>query len=90
MEKTLIVPTLNINGSTRDNLVDYHTRAMRKINEAYAALADMAPHGRDYQTAPPGTHEKAQEQYKVWREQLRVIHNDIESIAIEISNQGYR
>jgi hypothetical protein len=39
---------VNINGTSRDNLVKMRIEARRAIHEALRALQELSPHGRDY------------------------------------------
>lgn len=54
MEKSLIIPVVNLNGTSRESLVEDHRKALDALKVAFDALSDIAPHGRDYQTTPPG------------------------------------
>lgn len=41
-------PIVNINGTSRDDLVKMRIEARRAIHEALRALQELSPHGRDY------------------------------------------
>jgi hypothetical protein len=45
---TIMQPIVNINGTSRDNLVKMRIEARRAIHEALRALQELSPHGRDY------------------------------------------
>lgn len=42
------LPTLNLNGTSYDELVRQQEHVITKINEALEAMSDAAPHGRDF------------------------------------------
>lgn len=46
----LAVPTIHLNGTGRDSLIDGLCTASDAINSAYEALKQTAPNGRDYYT----------------------------------------
>lgn len=41
-------PTINLNGTSYDELVLQQENVIEKINQAIAAMEEAAPHGRDY------------------------------------------
>lgn len=44
----LTVPTIHLNGTSKERLIEALCEASGKLNEAYAALKETAPNGRDY------------------------------------------
>lgn len=44
----MIAPTLNINGSSADDLIDPRIAAYDALHDAIFALQKVTPHGRDY------------------------------------------
>ena len=54
-------PQVNLNGTSKESLMEQVRNAADACYNLQAQLADMRPHGRDYQTAPEGpTSEHAQ------------------------------
>jgi hypothetical protein len=47
-ETALINPTINLNGSDREYLVEQRCAAMDHLQDAIEVLARVTPHGRDY------------------------------------------
>lgn len=41
-------PTIHMNGTSREALLDQTTEAWGKVNDAISALCHMRPNGRDY------------------------------------------
>jgi hypothetical protein len=46
------LPTLNLNGTSYDELTSQQEIVIEKINEAITAMSLAAPHGRDFQIDP--------------------------------------
>ena len=44
----MIKPTIHLNGSSRENLLEGYQRAVDALDEAASALRATAPNGRDY------------------------------------------
>ena len=44
----MITPQININGSSKDDLIQPRLMAVRFLDEAIEALKQVAPNGRDY------------------------------------------
>jgi hypothetical protein len=49
---SLVKPQININGTSRDELLRQQMDVLRAYRALSEALADAAPHGRDYQLRP--------------------------------------
>ena len=67
--KNLIPQIVNLNGTGAAQLVGNYRAVVEAIDTLQAALADAAPHGRDYQTQP-GTYPAARE---AWLQRMQVI-----------------
>lgn len=80
-------PTINLNGTSGQNLLDQATNAGDSLREAFRALQDMCPNGRDYQTAPAGTFERARSEHNSRMSRLDDISKEIEEIALQIHGQ---
>lgn len=83
----VIPPTININGTSGQNLLDQATNAGEALREAFRTLQDMAPNGRDYQTAPVGAYETARSQHNSRMSRLDDISKEIEEVALQIHGQ---
>lgn len=46
------VPTVNLNGTARSDLIQQIGDVVEALDEAIKTLQDAAPHGRDYQIGP--------------------------------------
>jgi hypothetical protein len=82
--KPLVLPQINLNGTSREALVAQQCDVLAAIRALQEALQEASPNGRDYQTAPMGTFNRAQE---AWRERWQVIEDmrkEIEQHALAI------
>ncbi|MGH7393936.1 MAG: hypothetical protein ACREM3_31425 [Candidatus Rokuibacteriota bacterium] len=59
----MILPIVHLNGTSRDALVNLRIEACNALRAALEALAEMAPHGRDYYLVP-GRMEQALKQHE--------------------------
>ncbi len=77
-------PIVNINGTSREQLVKQYTDAMIAIENAGGLLQNSAPHGRDYQTLPTAEFNLAMSEHRT-REKalLRVLH-DLTALVIHL------
>lgn len=80
----MIQPTININGTSREEHIELRRKALDAINAALAALRPLAPNGRDY----PGDWDRCEADRKVHFERLvalNVLADEImrEAIAIQ-------
>jgi hypothetical protein len=87
----LIVPVVNMNGNTREQLVEELQNAFDKVRDAqYAVLACDWSHGRNFQTLPDGNALAivAREQKADIVRTLDDMHRQLLRLAFEISEQG--
>ena len=82
---TPIGPTVHMNGTGGQDLLDQYCDAMRALSEAMDKLPH--PNGRDYYVQAPGVIQDAMRQRERWAKALQTIHDEIELVADEISHQ---
>ena len=83
----LTFPSINLNGSSPDTLVDDLRTACVAMMDAIEAVARTVPNGRDYQTLGPDAFPAAQHEHAERMASLHAIQKDLEAIAIHILNQ---
>jgi hypothetical protein len=81
------LPVVNINGTSRQELVDVRVEAIDAIRGAIKAISDCSPNGRDYQTAAKGEFEIARKKYVERFLFLNRLINELEEEAIAIQGQ---
>lgn len=84
----IIIPKININGTSKTELVANHVEAVRKIQDAFRAVQLCAPHGRDFQTDIPENYRLARQAHNVWLSQLDDMAKAFEEIAYQLTMQG--
>lgn len=87
MNESVIFPMVCLNGSSKKNLVDGYRNAITALDAAIAAMCDIMPHGRDYQTMEPGKAQEATKQHRKRIAALVDICAEIEFIALEVNSQ---
>jgi hypothetical protein len=73
-------PTLNMNGTSRVELLRQYLEAFEAANKLAEKLANMAPHGRDYPLGDE-TYAQAVKQHNARRDAVRSIIAEIEHLA---------
>lgn len=86
----LDVPVVNLNGSSKESLLNDYLAIMRALEAANKAMAEATPHGRDFQTVKNGDHiaARAREAFHERRAIIRAIHAEFEAVAVAISEQN--
>jgi hypothetical protein len=87
-DERLAVPTVHLNGTSRESLLDVRGAAYDAIQAAYRAVREIAPNGRDYYPAGPVAMAAAEVAH---RRRLLALHNLAEEIEAEmcaIDEQG--
>ena len=77
----MTLPTIHLNGTSVESLLEDNDRAYRAINAAYDALRLAGPNGRDYYPQGGGAMEAAQDEH---RERLLALHG----IITQLENIG--
>lgn len=81
----MIVPIVNLNGTSREELKEQFLEANRKAGELLKALAYAMPHGRDYQTAKdPMAFSQAAKEHTARLEAVRQIQNEMMHLAMAV------
>lgn len=84
----LIVPTVHLNGTSRDDLLEQNVNAMHAVAAAMRALEAAAPNGRDYYPQAPNAITAAKEQHGDRLRSLADVHKELETIATAIADAG--
>jgi hypothetical protein len=82
----LAMPLVNLNGSSPQDLLDQLTEACLAVSAAREAVANAAPHGRDYQLNQ-GDYQLAREQHEARLVALKAINDELEAIAENVADQ---
>jgi len=76
------LPTISLNGTKREVLIDHRTAVLARLNASLEAMADATPHPRDYATA--AQYEAAVGLHSDRQARMTVLAQEIENEAIMI------
>jgi hypothetical protein len=86
-----ILPLVNNNGTSRNELVQQRRTVCKYLRASINSLREMAPHGRDYQTDPTGTQFSLACQHHLRRlVALEQLLADVEAEAIKLYEDGLK
>ena len=86
---TVTAPIVNLNGTSKEELLRLHIDAMHALESAATAMMKVTPHGRDFQTAGSvEVYRQAKADHLRRVNLLWSIHKELEEIALNISEQG--
>lgn len=77
---TLQLPTIHLNGTSRDGLVDPLVEAYGKLGDAYDSLKQTAPNGRDYYPQGPAAFEAARQQHESRLRRVDELRSELEEL----------
>ena len=80
-------PVLNLNGTSAETLLEEYQDAYSAILKALRVVQQVTVNGRDYQTAPHGTYEKARAEHLARLEKLQSIVLDFSAIIQDVQDQ---
>jgi hypothetical protein len=84
------MPTVHLNGTSRDELLSQYTCAHRRLREAYETMCLAAPHGRDYYTQGQGAYSCAAADHTERLRKITQVTNEIEAIIQHLLEQEPR
>lgn len=83
----LIAPTINLNGSTANSLIESYVETKDPLRLALGRLQETRPHGRDYQTAPEGAEKRAKMQHELRISAVVRCLAEIDEIMFKVHRQ---
>ncbi len=84
-----IIPIVNINGTSKTELIQGRCDAASAVRAALAAIAQQSPHPRDWQTDESlGGYQEARSIHYNRLRLLNQLHDDLEAEAIAIDEQN--
>jgi len=82
---TLTLPTVHINGSSRDSLLEDYMAAMDSIRLAMKAVQAAAPHPRDYYVQSNMSAHLARDEHVTRLARLRETLDELNTIAEHVA-----
>jgi hypothetical protein len=84
----LEIPTVHLNGTSKDELIKQLRDAMEAVHAAEKALTLAGPPARDYYVVGPQAVQSAMYQHRARMEKLADVARDLEYIAVRVMEQG--
>lgn len=86
VSKVLVVPSVHLNGTSRESLMDQVEKAERAVRNALMSLYETAPNGRDYYPQGNDALKAAQRQHDSRVGRLLVVANELGELALGIAD----
>lgn len=84
----LIPPRLNINGTSKPELLKQYTDILSAIADLQKAMRAATPNGRDYQTLPMTEAGLARDAFNERQVALTAMYGEFLQVALAIDEQG--
>jgi hypothetical protein len=72
----------NWNGSNPATILEYARQALITLDTLQGEVAELVPHGRDYQGAPEGSLDADRDDYRSMIAALADVHDYVQAVAI--------
>lgn len=82
-----MVPTVHLNGSSGEVLLDQYTAAAESVRQAIGKLCDAGPNARDYYVQGSDAALAAQREHEARLAALKRVRNELAAIADGIQDQ---
>lgn len=79
-----MIPTVHMNGDTRQGLIDQHMAVYRAAGKLLTALYESGPNGRNYYPQGPDAIYYAGKEHRARCESVEKIKADMETIILAI------
>jgi hypothetical protein len=80
----LMKPTVHLNGTSKERLLEDYCDAIDALHNAGKALAKTCPNGRDYYPQGNGAINTAMNEHEERMRKLRVVIRELETIAHDL------
>ena len=81
-----LLPTIHLNGTSPQDLLDGYRAAMDAVQAAGEALAKCGPNGRDYYPQGPDAIGVAADQHRMRREAVMAVYDELVALAIHCND----
>jgi hypothetical protein len=79
--KPLIMPTVNLNGTSVEDLVRQQLHVMLALGKALEEMGKAMPHGRDYLPSPLDGERKDSQAREAWRERIQMVKDLMDEVS---------
>ena len=83
----MLIPTVHLNGSSGEVLLDQYTTAAESVRQAIDKLCDAGPNARDYYVQGPDAALAAQREHEARLAALKRVRDELAAIAEGIQDQ---
>jgi len=83
----MLIPTVHMNGTTGEVLLDQYTAAATAISKAIDAVCDAGPNARDYYVQGPDAALAAQREHEARVQKLKSVRDEICQIVESLQDQ---
>ena len=80
-------PTIHMNGSNPETLLEGLTEAYRAVDAAMRALDEAAPNGRDYYPQGPDAVQEATREHQLRAAKLRSVREELQELVVSVQDQ---
>jgi hypothetical protein len=84
------VPTIHLNGTSKDALIESLHEAILALDTAIKAVCETAPNGRDYYPQGPAAFTAAQDEHTARLAGLDAVKGQLEDLAAAIYEGGHK
>ena len=83
----MLVPTIHLNGTSGEDLLDQYASAVEAVREAIDAVCDAGPNARDYYVQGPDAALAAQREHEARVASIKRVRDDLAAIVEGIQDQ---
>lgn len=83
-----MVPTIHLNGTSRESLIEATCNAADKLRDALDTLRQMGPNGRDYYPQGPDALHKAVDEHLARMGKVQAVLDELEAFVNAIPERG--
>lgn len=81
----MTIPTIHLNGTSRESLMDGFEAAYYALGKAYDVLKQTAPNGRDYYPQGPHALQQAADEHMARLRKIDEVRDEISELMCAIS-----
>lgn len=82
------LPVIHMNGTSRDSLVEDLCKVSHVLNDAYEAMKQACPNGRDYYPLGPGAIRQAESEHLDRLRRVDAVKSEIDAMTLAIADMA--
>jgi len=83
----MMIPTVHLNGTTGEVLLDQYTAAAQAVQKAIEAICDAGPNARDYYVQGPDAGLATQREHEARVKTLKGVRDELAAIVEGVQDQ---